>query len=169
MSSYRLDELQRGQCVTLLDDILESPEIVAAVLETADGPRLAASNRDRGVDTFQVAALSAMLISLGNSLTGSRTPASHDVAICDLKGSPMVVLPAGKALLSVIGRKGANMGLVVGIARNAAPRLAEIIARAPIDRPREEKKGFVFDADGFTARVLKDVEERKHGLPEGGL
>jgi len=166
MASYLLGMHQCDQCNKFLDVILESEEIAVAVVADRKGGLLAEPGREYGADAARVADLAAKVIGLGNELAKVQSPSSQDIAICDLKGSPMVVLPAGEALLCVVGARKANMGLVVGIARDAARKLASMIAEAmaikttPSGQQPVENGGFVFDADGLTARVLQDLEAR---------
>lgn len=159
MSPNPLSEDVRGQCVQRLDALLENSEIITAVLATAKGGCLAAPSYYNGIDTMQIAALSAMLSSVGSNLAAGAP--SRGVCICDVKGHPMVVLPVKRMLLSVIGRKGTNMGMVAGVAQDMADKMAERIDDIALSARQQGLGDFQFDADGFTERVLASLEDRK--------
>lgn len=123
-----LNERDRGLCIKRLNMMMESPDIVAGVLATTKGSPLAAPDRDSGIETRRIAAFGAIMWSIGESLEPSKKP-SRGISICDLKGFPVVMIPAGVAQLVVIGRKGSNIGMVAGIAQDVARDIASKIGK----------------------------------------
>lgn len=167
-----------------LDAVLENPDIATAVLATSDGLQLAAPSISHGIDTMHVADACAKIAAVGRQVAGLSAASPRGISVCDLAGSPLVVVPLGPALLAVLGRQGTNMGMVASTARDTARRLVDglksvIEAKVPSAEPQpketqqvvdeaqkadEEYQGFVFDADGFLARVLGDLESK--GKPD---
>jgi len=214
MGSSRLNEQDHGRCVKRLDAILENKEIVAAVVAAAEGELLAAPSKDCSIDTAFIADVSAKVAALGKTLLSQAKSKSRNISVCDFGGSPMMVVPAKEALVTIIGRPGANMGMIAGVALDTARELAAKInlttgteapkqekaakakpqketaeqakpqketaeqakpqketaeqAKAQEEALQEEKKDFVFDADGFTARVLGALGEQEKRQPQTG-
>jgi len=166
MATQQLNEQARSRCVRRLGAALEHPGIATAVLASTEGLQLAAPDRSHGIDTMHVAVAGARISAVGRSLAGS--PERQGVSVCDLAGSPMVVVPVGPALLIVIGRPGANIGMVAGTARDTAQAVTPCVSTMLGDRAPTQERAFAFDAEGFTARVLQGLEEeRRHGRSPG--
>lgn len=159
MNPNPLNEYERNQCGKRLNAALESPEIAVVVLATLEGRRLAFASHVGTIDSMQIAALSGMLSSLGSNLADGAP--SSVICICDIRGYPVVVVSAGRMLLTVVGHKSANIGMVAGVAGDVARDLHARIGNTGNDVPPASEERFQFDADGFTERVLSALEQRK--------
>lgn len=106
---------------------MSTPDIEASAVVSVDGLTMA-SSLPAGVEEDRVSAMSAAMLSLGERIAGELGRGALDEVYVK-GGSGYVILTAvgEEAVLTVLARAGAKLGLVFLEMRRAAEELAEIL------------------------------------------
>ncbi len=112
-------EIQACQC-ELTRLLQELPSIEGAVLSSADGLMVASEAKGDQLESETIAAMSASMISLADTLAGQAGRPEVDNIISESESSTLVVLHAGDLILTVIGAANTQIGLVLAAAKKAA-------------------------------------------------
>jgi len=156
MNMFTPDEQSLQLCRERLASMVDDGYIVSAVLSAPDGRLIASAPQQGSIDGRDVARMSQLVLALATDETSPR----RNRVVCDLKGRPLVILHAGRLVLTVIAKVDANMGMVAGIAEHAAGELRDTI-RFSAAPAAGIGNNFAFDADGFTQKVLADIERQR--------
>lgn len=156
MNTFSLEKQSLRLCQERLDSMVDDNHIVTAVLSAPDGRLIASARQNRAHAGGDIARMSQLLL----AVAADEQSSYRNRVVCDLKGRPMVILYVGMLILTVIGKLDANMGMVVGIAEQSARELRSLIR---LDSSGQPQAGFAFDADGFTQKVLADIERQRQG------
>lgn len=148
-------EKEAAACQKDLEDLINKFDSVAgSVLATPDGLHIASAVRIDEIQTDAVAAMSASLLSLADALAGQAGRAFADNVISEAESSTLVILHAGEMILTVIGKAGMNIGMVLSAARATAKKLH---SDAKEFSESIEGKGILADPEALLERVKKEM------------
>lgn len=109
------------------------PDVEGALLASRDGLAIAAHLR--GADPSRVAAMAATVLALGTTVVDTCRIGPFEETVIQGDAGVFVVYDAGDlAVLAVLARRRANLGLVHLESRRAAAELARLLA-AYVDQP----------------------------------
>lgn len=122
-TASKQEQLQRT-----LDGIGDAvPDVEGALLASRDG--LAIASALRGADPNRVAAMAATVLALGTTVVDTCRIGPFEETVIQGEGGMFVVYDAGDlAVLAVLARRKANLGLVHLEARRAATDLARLLS-----------------------------------------
>lgn len=192
--TYHIEEKMIALVDQRLKGSIDSGDIVASVLSTRGGRPLAWGNKFHGIKPEDIAKLATSTTNLGSLLMKEEDASRFNRIICDVNGSPVIVTEVQKLLLTFVGEKHANIGKVAGIADHMANHfrkniIIDVKAQKDVSKSGQDKKPagtavpdmeqettgsvqdkvndrFVFDAEGFTAKVMADLEALKKSSEE---
>ncbi|MFC1545906.1 roadblock/LC7 domain-containing protein [Pseudomonadota bacterium] len=120
-------ESEIQHCITTLASFIKKFDMVAAaVVSSQDGLHVASQTHDPAMETDAIAAMSASLLSLADALAGQAGKPMVDNVISEAESSTLVILHAGELILTVIGKTGINIGLILSSARKAAKEIGNM-------------------------------------------
>jgi len=129
--SSAIGEQQRNECHQIITNMIaESDAIETAILSSPDGILLTGVGSDNDLDVM--AAMSASLLSLADALSSRSEEGRSDKVITESPDCSLVVLHAGKLILTVIGKPDANIGMVLTSSRKVAAKIASNTASIEI-------------------------------------
>lgn|GEM_PF-5466497 len=152
----------------LAELITGSDTILATILATQDGLLVTSESNDAAVESDAIAAMSASLISLADALAGQAGKALVDNVISEAESSTLAILHAGSLILTVIGKAGVNIGLVLVSARRTAKKIEALTLRFGQEN-EEVLRGveMLKDPEAVLERIMKEMQEmhrrRTHG------
>jgi predicted regulator of Ras-like GTPase activity (Roadblock/LC7/MglB family) len=116
------------QMVTCLKDLqVSTPDIEASAVVSVDG-LIMASSLPAGVEEDRVSAMSAAMLSLGERIAGELGRGMLDQVYIKGENGYVVLMSVGEeAVLTVLARKQAKLGLLFLDMRRAAEELAKIV------------------------------------------
>jgi hypothetical protein len=175
--AYEIDQQSVTRAEKRFKETLAESDIVAAVLSTSGGRILAWGSKFDAILPTDIAKMATYITNLGSMLAHGESSTRYNRTVCDIKGNPVIITTVARFLLTVVGDSHANIGKVVGYAeqlasdfRHSLKVISDVQANDAVhagpDReetqPRIANDRFVFDADGFTERVLADIEAQKN-------
>ena len=88
-----------------------------------------------------------------------------DNVISEAESSTLVILHAGELILTVIGHKGINIGLILSSARKAAKEIGKMTELAVADENRIEMRGLQMlqNPELLLERIKNEMKERNDG------
>jgi len=120
-------ESEIQHCITTLASFIKKFDMVAAaVVSSQDGLHVASESQDASMEMDAIAAMSASLLSLADALAGQAGKPMVDNVISEAESSTLVILHAGELILTVIGKTGINIGLILSSARKAAKEIGNM-------------------------------------------
>jgi len=116
------------QMVTCLRDLqVSTPDIEASAVVSVDG-LIMASSLPAGVEEDRVSAMSAAMLSLGERIAGELGRGMLDQVYIKGENGYVVLMSVGEeAVLTVLARKQAKLGLLFLDMRRAAEELSKIV------------------------------------------
>lgn len=112
---------------TIMSDITRSEDVLAVVIARRDGLVVAASLPD-DVDSRKVAAMSAAIVGTAEMAASELSQGDFQQVLVECAQGNIISLGAGReALLVVLIRRGANVGLALLRLRKAAQRIQETL------------------------------------------
>lgn len=116
------------QMVTCLKDLqVSTPDIEASAVVSVDG-LIMASSLPAGVEEDRVSAMSAAMLSLGERIAGELGRGILDQVYIKGENGYVVLMSVGEeAVLTVLARKQAKLGLLFLDMRRAAEALSKIV------------------------------------------
>lgn len=116
------------QMVACLKDLqVSTPDIEASAVVSVDG-LIMASSLPAGVEEDRVSAMSAAMLSLGDRISGELGRGILDQVYIKGENGYVVLMSVGEeAVLTVLARKQAKLGLLFLDMRRAAEELAKIV------------------------------------------
>ncbi|MDY7041137.1 MAG: roadblock/LC7 domain-containing protein [Chloroflexota bacterium] len=116
------------QMVSCLKDLqVSTPDIEASAVVSVDG-LIMASSLPAGVEEDRVSAMSAAMLSLGDRIAGELGRGMLDQVYIKGENGYVVLMSVGEeAVLTVLARKQAKLGLLFLDMRRAAEELANIV------------------------------------------
>lgn len=167
MTETQMDELLENELDNelyqkALDQFVGSfDQVGGAVLGTPDGLLVADAASIDGIEADAIAAMSASMLSLADALAGQAGRAYADNIISEAESSTLVVLHAGKLILTVVGKPNVNVGMILSAARRTAESVENLV---------KQDNGFVrgheilSDPEALLEQVKKElIELRKKG------
>lgn len=122
---------ERSRTERMVDRLRElqmsTPDIEASAMVSVDGLSMA-SSLPAGVEEDRVSAMSAAMLSLGERIAGELGRGVLDEVYVKGEGGYVILTAVGEeAVLTVLARSGAKLGLVFLEMRRAAEELADIL------------------------------------------
>lgn len=136
-------------------------QVDGAVLATGDGLLIASAAGSDSIEPDAIAAMSASMLALADTLVGQAGRAYADNLISEAESSTLVILHAGELILTVVGRPNVNVGMILTAARRTANAIG---VRAKED---EGLEGFVKgheilkDPEALLQRVKQELQEMR--------
>jgi len=161
-----INDREMQHCKKTLADLINKFDLVAAaVLSSQDGLHVASESHDGDMEMDAIAAMSSSLISLADALAGQAGKPMVDNVISEAESSTLVILHAGELILTVIGHKGINIGLILSSARKAAKEIGKMTELAVADETRIEMRGLQMlqNPELLLERIKNEMKERNNG------
>jgi len=159
MEDTGLSKTEAQACQKELTTLIhELKSIEAAVLSSEDGLMVACEDKTGQLEGEMVAAMSASMISLADTLAGQAGKPQVENIISEAESCTLVVLHAGALILTVIGQPKAQIGLVLAAAKKAAKSIGKDTKEFS-----EGVKGLdiLKDPEALLERVKKEMEMMK--------
>ncbi|HXH71418.1 MAG TPA: roadblock/LC7 domain-containing protein [Mariprofundaceae bacterium] len=129
-----------------------------AVLSTGDGLLIASAAQNASIEPDAIAAMSASMLALADTLVGQAGRAYADNLISEAESSTLVILHAGELILTVVGRPNVNIGMILSAAR----RTANLIGiRAKKDEGFVKGHEILKDPEALLQRVRQELQEMR--------
>ena len=159
MEEAGLSEAEIKACQRELTQLMqELPSIEGAVISSEDGLLVACENKTGELEGDMIAAMSASMISLADTLAGQAGRPKVENIISESESSTLVILHAGTLVLTVVGKPDASIGLVLVAAKKAAKGIGKDTKEFS-----EGTKGMdiLKDPEALLERVKKEMEMMK--------
>jgi len=158
-----LNEREIQHCKNTLASLVKKFDMVAAaVVSSQDGLHVASQAQDPAMETDAIAAMSASLLSLADALAGQAGRAMADNVISEAESSTLVILHAGNLILTVIGKTGINIGLILSSAKKAAKEIAGVAEPVDEDIHKIAPRGLTMlqNPEVLLERIKKEMLEK---------
>lgn len=151
------NEVDTGVYQEAMERFLNDFDLVAgAVLSTPDGLLIASAAQSNDIEADAIAAMSASMLSLADALAGQAGRAYADNIISEAESSTLVVLHAGKLILTVVGKPNVNIGMILSAARRTAESVEKLAKR---DKGIVKGHEILSDPEALLAQVKKELLE----------
>jgi len=159
-----LNEQDIRRCEQSLIELVSRFDMVdAAVVSSQDGLHVASTSQSLEIEADAIAAMSASLLSLADALAGQAGKPMVDNVISEAESSTLVILHAGELVLTVIGKTGVNIGMVLTAARQTARAIGNVAHNAPSEEKEIELKGLKMlqNPEMLLERIRKEMKEKE--------
>jgi len=140
-----------------LDRFVHDFDLAAgAVLATPDGLLVANAARSEEIEADAIAAMSASMLSLADALAGQAGRAYADNIISEAESSTLVVMHAGKLILTVVGNPHVNIGMILTATRRTADSVAKLLKK---DKGVVKGHEILADPEALLEQVKRELLE----------